>query len=67
MSSSNPQRRTYRNRKNGAVRIYPTALAAHFPDLVEVKADAKPLAYTAIPQAAVDAVKAASDSVQKEK
>ncbi len=46
--------RTYRDRTTGAVREYPVALAAVFPNLQEVEPDAKPLAYVPIPHAVVE-------------
>ncbi|MEV5068955.1 hypothetical protein MRBLMI12_000512 [Microbacterium sp. LMI12-1-1.1] len=46
---------TYRHAKTGVVRDYPATIARRFPDLIEVEPDAKPLAYTPIPQSSIDA------------
>ena len=61
------ERRTYRHRVSGEVTRRTPAFAACFPDLEEVPDDAKPLAYTSIPQAAIDEVKAKSASATKKK
>lgn len=50
---------TYRSARTGKITVAPERLAKRFPDLVEVGADAKPLAYTPIPAEKVAAVKAA--------
>lgn len=47
----------YRSSRSGRIAEYSAALASHFPDLIEVGKDAKPLAYTPIPEAKVAAVK----------
>lgn len=48
--------KTYRDSVSGAVGVYPVTLASRFPRLVEVDEGAKPLAFTPIPQDAVDAL-----------
>lgn len=50
---------TYRSGRTGKIGVYTARLAKHFPDLVEVGSDAKPLAYTAIPDEAIDELRAA--------
>lgn len=52
--------RTYRNRVNGAVGVYPERLARAFPNLELVEDDAKPLAYVPITPEAVEQVRADS-------
>jgi hypothetical protein len=44
----------YRDRSTGAIQMYPTSLAAVFPNLEEVDEDAKPLAYVPIPHSVVE-------------
>lgn len=46
--------RTYRHAESGAVGEYSPRFAARFPVLEEVPPGTKPLAYTPIPQSAVD-------------
>lgn len=53
MASSNGTK-TYRHSVTGKVGDFPESLAQHFPALVEVDSDAKPLAYVPIPQDAID-------------
>ncbi|UOE45884.1 hypothetical protein [Agromyces larvae] len=48
--------RTYRNRINGAIGVYPEALARVFPNLEEVAEDAKPLAYVPITEDQIEQV-----------
>lgn len=50
--------RHYRNANTGIPGEYPPALAAHFPELIEVDPDAKPLAFTPIPQIVIDDLRA---------
>lgn len=47
----------FRSSRSGRVGEYSAAFASHFPDLTEVGKDAKPLAFTPIPEARVAAVK----------
>lgn len=47
----------FRSSRTGRIGEYSAALASHFPDLTEVGKDAKPLAFTPIPEAKVAAVK----------
>lgn len=51
----------YRHPRTGQIGEYTPALAARF-GLVEVGKDAKPLAYTPIPEAKVAALKSKKDS-----
>lgn len=46
--------RTYRHADSGGVGEYSPRFAARFPALIEAPSGAKPLAYTPIPQSAVD-------------
>jgi hypothetical protein len=52
---------TYRNADTGEVREYPVTLQRRFPALIEVEPNAKPLAYTRIPQSSIDAYLASQD------
>lgn len=61
------ERRLYRHRVSGEITRRTPAFAARFPDLEEVPEGTKPLAYTPIPQAAIDEVKAKSASTSKKK
>lgn len=54
------EQKTYRHAKTGVVAEYPPSLARQYPDLVEVEPGTKPLAYTPIPQVAIDALRAST-------
>jgi hypothetical protein len=54
--------KTYRNRDNGEIGVYPESLADVFPFLEEVAPDAKPLAYVPIPAEALAALRQAHEA-----
>lgn len=58
-------KRTYRHKVSGRVGEYDPRVALADPNLVEVPAGAKPLAYTPIPQEAVEAHLALQEAEEK--
>lgn len=62
MASDPNALKTYRHDVTGLIGVYPPALGDNDPHLVEVRPDAKPLAYTPIPREAADAARAKSKS-----
>lgn len=61
MASSN-EKRTYRHTVTGKVGVFPVSFAQHFPALVGVEDDAKPLAYVPISTQAIDDLRDGDDA-----